>query len=149
MKKLILALLALGLTTQLYAQVVEDGQLPEITVNAVNYKYLNSVDNDDLDVNVKKLEREAATFDFRNSEVYKDEYTTYSITFLIPNGSIITAYNNDGKIVRTTEKYVDVKLPKSVSKSVAKEYFGWNITDDEYKVSYTRTKVLHKHIRFC
>ena len=38
MKKLLLGLLALGLTTQFYAQVVDEGTLPEIEVRATNYK---------------------------------------------------------------------------------------------------------------
>jgi len=140
MKKLFIGLLVLGLTTQSFAQVINDGQLPEVTVHAVNYKYLNSVDSDDLDPDVKKLEREAATFDYRNSEMYNDDYGTYSISFHIPNGQIVAAYDNDGKIVKTIERYKDVKTPKSVRKTVTKNYPGWTITDDVYKVSYHQDK---------
>ena len=140
MKKLILGLLVLGLTTQIYAQVVDDGQLPEITVYAVNYKYLNSVDSDDLDLGVKKLEREVANFDYRNSDMYNDDYGTYNISFYIPNGQIVAAYDNDGRIVKTIERYSDVAPPKSVRKTVTKKYPGWSITDDIYKVSYHQDK---------
>ena len=140
MKKLILGLLVLGLTTQFYAQVVDDGQLPEITVYAVNYKYLNSVDSDDLDPNVKKLEQEVATFDYRNSEMYNDDYGTYSISFHIPNGKIVAAYDNNGKVVKTIERYLDVKTPKAVRNSVAKMYPGWSLSGDIYKVTYHETK---------
>ena len=136
MKKLILGLLVLGLTTQIYAQVVDDGKLPEITVHAVNYKYLNSVNSDDLDVAVKKLELEVANFDYRNSEMYHDEYGTYSISFYIPSGEIVAAYDKDGRIVKTIERYSDVVPPKTVRKTVTKNYPGWIITDDIYKVSY-------------
>ena len=45
MKKLLLVLLAIGLSTQFYAQVINDGMLPEVEVRATNYKYLNSIDN--------------------------------------------------------------------------------------------------------
>lgn len=140
MKKLILGLLVLGLTTQMHAQVIDDGKLPEITVHAVNYKYLNSVDSDDLDPAVKKLELEVANFDYRNSEMYNDDYGTYNISFYIPNGQIVAAYDNDGRIVKTIERYRDVKAPKSVRNSVAKMYPGWSLADDIYKVSYHEDK---------
>jgi len=140
MKKLILGLLVLGLTTQMHAQVIDDGKLPEITVHAVNYKYLNSVDSDDLDPAVKKLELEVANFDYRNSEMYNDDYGTYNISFYIPNGQIVAAYDNDGRIVKTIERYSDVAPPKTVKKTVAKKYPGWSITDDIYKVSYHQDK---------
>jgi hypothetical protein len=140
MKKLILGLLVLGLTTQIYAQVINDGQLPEIMVHAVNYKYLNSVNSDDLDLAVKKLELEVANFDYKNSEMYHDDYGAYSISFYIPNGKIVAAYDNDGRIVKTIERYSDVAPPKSVRKTVTKHYPGWTITDDIYKVSYHQDK---------
>ena len=101
---------------------------------------MNSVDSDDLDPNVKKLEREVATFDYRNSEMYNDDYGTYSISFHIPNGQIVAAYDNDGKIVRTIERYIDVRTPKSVRSSVAKKYPGWSLAGDIYKVSYHQDK---------
>ena len=140
MKNLILGLLVLGLTTQMHAQVINDGKLPEITVHAVNYKYLNSVNSDDLDLAVKKLELEVANFDYRNSEMYHDDYGTYSISFYIPNGKIVAAYDNDGRIVKTIERYVDVKTPKSVRNSVAEKYPGWSLAGDIYKVSYHQDK---------
>ncbi len=140
MKKLILGLLVLGLTTPIYAQVLNDSQLPEITVYAVNYKYLNSVNSDDLDPAVQKLELEVANFDYKNSEMYHDDYGDYSISFYIPNGKIVAAYDNDGRIVKTIERYSDVVPPKSVKKTVTKHYPGWTITDDIYKVSYHETK---------
>ena len=72
MKKLLLGLLALGLTTQFYAQVIEDGMLPEVEVRATNYKYLNSVDNSEAAVPVQLLEKKAAQFDIKSAEFYED-----------------------------------------------------------------------------
>ena len=140
MKKLILGLLVLGLTTQINAQVIDYGQLPEITVHAVNYKYLNSVDSEDLDPAVKKLELEAANFDYKNTEMYHDDYGTYEISFYIPNGKIVAAYDNDGRIVKTIERYSDVVPPMSVREAVAKQYPGWFLTKDIYKVNFHQDK---------
>ncbi len=71
MKKLLLVLLAIGLTSQFYAQVINDGMLPEVEVRATNYKYLNSVDNSEAAVSVKLLEDKVAKFDVRSSEFYE------------------------------------------------------------------------------
>ena len=136
MRKLILGLLVLGLTTQFYAQVLNESELPEVEVFAVNYKYLNSVTSNVSDQDVISLEREVATFDYRNSDMYSDDYEDYSISFYIPNGVIVAAYGKDGKIVRTIERFKNVKPPTTVITSISQNYPGWAITKDVYKVDY-------------
>ncbi len=137
MKKLLIWLFIFGLTTQFYAQVVSNGQLPEVVVTAVNYKYINDVANGDVDQDVKSLELEAANFDPRsNKDLYEDEYGNYKVSFYIPDGMIVAAYDKDGKIIKTIEKFKDVKPPRTVINSVIKRFPGWAITDDVYKVTY-------------
>ena len=135
MKNLKLSLLCvfiLGFTIQSIAQV----ELPEVTIVATNYKYLNSVDDKDTPLPVKRLEREAAAFDLKNSEFYEDEYDTYFVSFYIPEGKILAAYDKDGKLLRTAEKYKNIKLPQTVAKTVADTYPQWTISKDAYLVSY-------------
>ena len=105
MKKLILGLLVLGFTTQFYAQVVA---LPEIEVRAMNYKYLNSVDNSVAAVDVKMLERKVANFDLKSSDFYEDDFDFYKVFFYIPDGKIVASYDGKGNIVSTIEKFRDV-----------------------------------------
>jgi hypothetical protein len=144
MKKLLLGLLALGLTTQFYAQVINDGMLPEVEVRATNYKYLNSVDNSEAAVSVKLLEDMVAKYDIKSFELYEDGSDFYRIYFYIPDGMIVAAYDRDGKILYTIEKFKDIALPYSVSSSVAERFPGWNIAKDVYKVSYTADKATKK-----
>ncbi len=145
MKKLMLWLLVFGLTTQFYAQVVNDGQLPEIEVKAINYKYLNDVNSGDVDTPVKLLELEAANFDPRDrKDLYEDEYGFYKVSFYIPDGMIVAAYGKDGKIIKTIEKFKDVKPPRTVINSVANRFPGWGITNDVYKVTYHHKKGSNK-----
>ncbi|NOQ92642.1 MAG: nicotinate-nucleotide adenylyltransferase [Flavobacteriaceae bacterium] len=145
MKKLMLWLLVFGLTTQFYAQVVNDGQLPEIEVKAINYKYLNDVNSSDVDLNVKSLELEVANFDPRDrKDLFEDEYSYYKVSFYIPDGMIVAAYDDNGKIIRTIEKFKDVKPPRTVINSVAKRFPRWVITDDVYKVTYHHKKGSNK-----
>ncbi|TYP99056.1 hypothetical protein C7447_102374 [Tenacibaculum adriaticum] len=133
MKKLIFGLCLLGLTTQLSAQ---DIVLSEVDLTAVNYKYINAVDSKDAAIPVKLLEEKAATYDIKKTELYSDEYDTYQVSFYIPDGIVVAAYDKNGKIIRTIERYKDISLPKAVRDAVYKRFPGWTITKDVYKVSF-------------
>jgi hypothetical protein len=136
MKKLLLVLLALGLTTQFYAQVINDGMLPEVEVRATNYKYLNSIDNSEAAVSVQLLEDMVAKFDVKSSEFYEDGSDFYKVYFYIPDGKIVAAYDRDGKILYTVEKFKNVALPNDVAASIAERFPGWKIAKDVYKVNF-------------
>lgn len=138
MKKLLLGLLVLGLTTQFYAQVVDDQLLPEVEVHAMNYKYLNSIDNKSATLDIRKLEQEVANYDLQSADFYVEDYDLYKVTFYIPDGVILAAYDNEGVILYTIERFEDTKLPIEVIKSVNKKFPGWTVSKDIYKLSYTK-----------
>jgi len=133
MKKPILILLLLALSSQVFSQVIE---LKEVIITAVNYKYLNAVDSEDNSIAVQELQEKAAMFDLKSSEYYNDEYETYNISFYIPDGKILAAYDKNGKLIRTIEKFKNVKLPTAVSNAIAKRFPNWSMTSDVYKVSF-------------
>ena len=137
MKKLILGLLVIGLTSQVFSQVVT---LPEIKITAVNYKYINAVDSEDLDLDVKMLEEKVALFDLKSSDFYLDEYHTYDVRFYIPNGTILAAYDKNGKITRTIERFDNVKLPVDVRDAVFARFPGWTLKRDVYRVTYNQDR---------
>ncbi len=132
----VFGVLLLGFTISSFAQVVT---LPEITVRAVNYKYLKATNNKETPVMVKRLEREAAVFDVKSAEFYEDEYDNYFISFFIPDGTILAAYDKNGKLLRTTEKYKNVAVPATIRETIAKRYPQWSITKDVYLVTYHDT----------
>jgi hypothetical protein len=140
--KLILVLIVFftGFTVKSMAQIV----LPEVKIVAINYKYLNSVEANAAPLPVKRLQREVAAFDLKNSEFYEDEYDSYFISFYIPEGEILAAYDKDGNLLRTAEKYKNVKLPTEVASTVAQKYPGWGIAKDVYLVSYYESKGVTK-----
>lgn len=141
MKKVLLGLLAMGLTAQVAAQVVKTEELSEVTVMAANYKYLKDVKSQEVaSVPVQMLERKVAGFDPTSSDFYLDEYDRYNIAFFIPEGRILAAYDNEGKLLRTVERYKNIKIPNAVRTSVLERFPGWTISDDIYRVSYTDTK---------
>ncbi len=132
MKKLLLGLLVFGLTTQcMLTQTIE---LSEVRVDA-NYKYLDAIDSEDVDISVKTLEKEVAFYNLKGSEA-PNVYDLYPVTFVIPQGKIVAFYDKDGKINRTIERFKNIELPRSVIEAVAEQYPDWEIADDAYKVDY-------------
>ena len=132
MKKVILALFAFGIAIPSFAQVIT---LPEVEVSAKNYKYLDDVKSTSAAQPVQMLERYATTYDIRKSEYYEDDYDNYFISFFIPEGKILAAYDREGNLLRTVEKYENIALPPAVAKSVAKNYPGWKMTKNAYLVN--------------
>ena len=127
-----LGLLVFGLTTQcMLTQTIE---LSEVRVDA-NYKYLDAIDSEDVDISVKTLEKEVAFYNLKGSEA-PNVYDLYPVTFVIPQGKIVAFYDKDGKINRTIERFKNIELPRSVIEAVAEQYPDWEIADDAYKVDY-------------
>ena len=135
-QKLQVVLLILGATTLTYAQNV----LPEIVIRAANYKYLDAVSAEESAQPVNMAEQAAAAYDMKGQEFYEDEYDKYFVSFIIPEGKILAAYDKDGKLLRTAERYKSVALPPSVKKAVATKYPGWAISKDVYLVNYEATE---------
>ena len=141
---LILSTCIAGFTIQSFAQEV----LPEVTIVATNYKYLKSIRNPTEEAQpVQMLQRQAAAFDVKNSEYYEDEYDTYFISFYIPQGKILAAYDKDGKLLRTAEKFRNVALPTAVTQSVTKRFPQWAISKNVYLVSYYRAEGTKKEYK--
>lgn len=123
-------------TTLVCAQTV----LPEIVIRAANYKYLNAVSPEEASQPVDMAEQSAAAYDIKGQEFYEDEYDKYFVSFIIPEGKILAAYDKDGKLLRTAERYKSVALPESVKQAVATKYPGWAISKDVYLVNYEATE---------
>ncbi len=134
MKKLLIGLLALGFTTQfMFSQEIE---LSEVYLD-VNYQYLDAIASEDVAESVQMLEKEVAYYDLKESDLYNNEYDKYRVSFFIPEGHIIAAYNKVGKIIRTTERFKNIKLPKTILRSILEQYPNWEIVEDAYEVDYT------------
>lgn len=136
MKKLLIGLIALGLTAQTYAQDPSFEQLSEIYLVATNYKYLDEVNAYDTDIDIKQMQRQIAAFDVKKTDVYKDEYDSYSVSFYIPNGKVLASYDKDGKIIRTAERFKKTNLPEAVVAAIMNRFPNWTIAKDIYLVNY-------------
>jgi hypothetical protein len=137
MKKIMYLLVSVGFVSQMNAQEIK---LPEVIISAVNYKYLNAVNTEDSDPSVTRLEQEVAFYNIKDSDLYEDEYDTYMIEFYIPDGRIVAAYDKDGNILRTIEKFKSVKLPKDVRDAVFTRFPNWTLDKDAYFVNFENNK---------
>lgn len=140
MKKLIVGLFIFGLTTQVFSQVTKVEELSEVVVTAVNYKYLNQTDNKDAAIPVKMLERKAAAYDVTAQDYYQDDFDFYTVSFYIPDGKLVAVYDQEGKILRTIERFKDVRLPEAVTKSLAGRFPNWEPVSDMYRITYKEDK---------
>lgn len=142
MKKLFLGLFIFGLTIQINAQTIE---LSEVELS-VNYNYLNATNSKEIAVPVKKLVNEVLAFNEDNTDVYIDDNGEYSVSFYIPEGEIIAAFNKEGKILKTTEKYNNIRLPLEVLQMIANRFPNWAIAGNSYLVSFHCEKGITKKL---
>jgi hypothetical protein len=113
-------------------------------VTDINYKYLNATDSKEVAIPVKMLERKVAAYNVQDSDFYQDDFGFYYISFYIPEGKIVAAYNAEGEIIRTIERFEEVNLPTAVRDAVADRFPKWEIVNDVYRVTYNRTKGANK-----
>jgi hypothetical protein len=136
MKRSVLLPVVMVLTIGYAVPVLAQETLPEVTVVATNYKYLKEVGGKEVAQPVQMLQRSAAGYDIKKSEYYEDDYDSYFISFYLPEGQILAAYDKNGKLLRTAEKYQNVKLPAAVTSAVTNKYPNWRISNDVYQVTY-------------
>ncbi len=147
MRAILIGLLFIGLTNLSFAQNETGKLLAEVEIYARNYNYLKSVNSKDVLPPISLLERKVANFDVKNLKVYRDDYDTYKVLFFISKGNIVAHYDNNSNIIRTYEKFKDIKLPISVLRSIAKKFPNWSISDDLYLVNYHHNKGVKKRYK--
>jgi len=146
--KLVCCLLVLGFTFEAFAQETETVKLREIEMLATNYKYLNATSNREEALPVKMLQHKAASFNPENSDEYNEGNDEYIVSFTIPDGSILAAYDKNGEIMRTIERYKNIKTPTVIAKSILATYPGWTISKNIYLITYHTEKGLNKNYKF-
>jgi hypothetical protein len=140
MKQAVLIIVAVVFTLGYTIPVFAQETLPEVTVVATNYKYLKSVGGKEVAQPVQVLQRAAAAYDVKKADYYEDDYESYFVSFYIPEGQILAAYDKNGKLIRTAEKYENVKLPSTVTNAVESRFPNWKISKDVYQVTYYEEK---------
>ncbi|GGK51327.1 MULTISPECIES: nicotinate-nucleotide adenylyltransferase [Flavobacteriaceae] len=143
MKNLIITLIITACTAISFAQE-KTVALEEVEVTGVNYKYLDALGDGFVAKPVKILEQKVANFDLTSIDGYEDEENEYFVYFKIPVGKILAVYDKDGEIMRTSEKFKDIRLPLAVSNAIVEKYPGWSIEGDIYLVKYIKDEKISK-----
>ncbi|GAA4884308.1 hypothetical protein GCM10023311_03350 [Flaviramulus aquimarinus] len=133
MKKLMLSLFLLGLTTQIFAQ--DPKILPEVFI-VHNYKYLSSANTGEIAIPVKELQIKVSDFDVKELDVYADEHDLYDVYFFIPEGKVLASYDKDSNLLRTAERYKNINLPSTVLTAVKRRFPNWSISKNLYLVNF-------------
>ncbi|WP_298238431.1 nicotinate-nucleotide adenylyltransferase [uncultured Algibacter sp.] len=141
MKKLMLGLFLLGLTTQVYAQGSET--FPAVYI-VHNYKYLSDVNSKEAAMPVEELHLKVSDFNVKELDIYADEYDLYEVYFVIPEGKILASYDSESNLLRTIERYKNINLPESVLESVSTRFPNWAISKNAYLVNYHNSGKLKK-----
>ena len=141
MKKLIIGLLILGLTTPLFAQ--DPNQLPEVVI-VHNYKYLDAASNSELAIPVQNMQFTVSDFNVKTLDIYTEENDYYEVYFIIPEGKVLATYDSKSNLLKTAERYTDIKLPLKVRQAIAKRFPNWGISKNNYLVHYYEPSDIRK-----
>ncbi|HMB64493.1 MAG TPA: hypothetical protein VKN36_15540 [Eudoraea sp.] len=150
MKKIMFGLMVLGLTNPMFAQY-NPGAMQNLVLNGnhfsqpipVNSKYLNDVGSERGSTRVKNFEKLIAMHNIESHAVYQPGLEgTYKVEFKDADNMIKVVYDSKGVILRTEEKYHNIILPLPIRISLIKEYPGWSIYENEYRVRYNSGKEL-------
>ena len=143
MKNLIITLIITAFTAVSFAQE-KTIPLEEVEVLGVNYKYLDALGEGFVAKPVRVLQQSVANFDLKTIDGYEDEEKEFYVCFKIPVGKILAVYDKEGEIMRTSERFKDIRLPLAVSNAIVEKYPGWTIEGDIYLVSYIKNKKISK-----
>lgn len=144
--------MVLGLTTPTFAQY-NPGARQNLVLNVindsqpipVNSAYLREVGSEIDSNRVGKFEKLIAMHNIKSHAIYQPELGgTYKVEFSDADNMIKVVYDSNGVILRTEEKYHNIVLPLPLRISVIKEYPGWSIYENEYRVRYNTGKELKK-----
>ena len=135
MRKIVLVLAMLALSSGLLKAQEIDLETVEVNMKKLNSDYLDKVQSDLCPSAVAKLQNEIAAFDIKKLPRYKRTETNHEVLFKSTKGNIYTNYEK-GKIVNAAGKFKNVVLPKKLIKKLMKENDGWTIKRNNYVTFY-------------
>ena len=147
MKSFIVGLLFLSLTSLSLAQEKKSlsgervDQLPEVVIESAGDEFSVYLPDNNRDRTVRKVED---TFiSYRLGKDFEG-YENYMVFFKIKDGRLTAYYNENGKLIKTIERYGRTIMPREVHKTLNKKFPGWMITNDNYLYSQEEGEILKK-----
>jgi hypothetical protein len=151
MKKFIIALLLLGLTTSSYSQdkmkkdheagIMKMEELPAVVIKRVGTDFSVYLPDNHPDKDVRRMEEKFIAYDIGKDY---EGAETYLLLMKTKDGSLSATYNDKGKLIRVVEEYKNVRLPNEVIYSIYSTYPEWTIVNDKYLYTQAEGDVLKK-----
>ncbi len=147
MKNLVICLLLLGLTSLGFSQnhsEIEEIHLEGVVMSNVNLNYLENVQDIALPEKIVSMQNEASVFDVMKLVEFDGRKESFKVKFKTTTGHIIADYNRNGKIIKTSERYKEIALPKDLIKAVLNQYPKSTFLKVAYAVDYDDQKMVEK-----
>ena len=110
-----------------------------------NMKYITKVVSNSKSEKIKKIQNMVADYNIENADGYNAKNkSTYDVMFQVSNCKIEATYNSSGEILKSTEVYVDMRLPMSLAKQIIKGNNQWSISNNLQKVYYNRNSSAYR-----
>ena len=146
MKTIITFALCLSLFSVSYSQDKKTGavkieELPEVVISHVKKDLSKYIPDNNPDAVVRNTQNEFLLYKLDDE---CKNFNEYLVTLENKKGSLIATYNENGILMRVSEKYVNVELPREVINSVYLSYPEWTITKSKFEYSQQKGEVLKK-----
>lgn len=86
----------------------------------------------------RQFQSNAIQFMLENFDIYRfmresgEEFDEINVTVQSSNGILMATYNEDGKLVKTFQKFKNVPLPNDIRTQVNGEYKNWKVQKNKY-----------------
>lgn len=103
-----------------------------------NYNYLNAFKKDLNSSIVKDWKQRLANYNLKSNSIFDDsEKATYNISFKGNQANIEATFSNNGEILSTKERYLNIKLPLALRQKIALAYPGYAFIKNSYCFTYS------------
>ena len=102
----------------------------------LNSNYFYKVFDNSMAIHVSALEKRVSRFDVTSVPEYNGKSKPFEVKFKTGKGFIKVLYDKDGRILKTEEKFKDVKLPNVVRDNIFKKYINCTLLGSNYLVYY-------------
>ncbi|GAA4300648.1 hypothetical protein [Aestuariibaculum suncheonense] len=131
----------------IFESVKEKASSPKTTKNHLNDAYHDAVSlSSDCD-RISSLETLVANYDVTKQSFYDEKLTTYKIDFKEgdkKDGVITAVFDTDGNLVKSLERFKNIRLPRVVLDAINDVYPGAIIKTNTYVVSYNENSGTNK-----
>ncbi len=69
------------------------------------------------------------------ANIDNDAYDEYLVTFKSSKGYLEASYDDDGTILKTSQRFKDIVLPLDVRRALYKNHKGWTMVQNKYMAS--------------